>query len=1547
MAGRTLGIVLRSSTIALAFAQHGASPAQAQLTDQCVVSALNRAAPVESDGTWVLPNVPANFGQVRVRATCVDGQTVRSGESELINVPVGGVIRVPDISFAVPSSIPFSITVSSPAEVLTAPGQAVQLTVIALYPDGSSAEVSTAVAGTSYTVSNPALATVDPEGLVTAVTSGTVLVTAMHEGAIDVIRLQVLLAGDSDGDGLPDDWEVAQGLDPNDPVDALLDQDGDGLTTLEEFQSGTDPLAPDTDGDGLLDGREVDETGTDPLLFDTDGDGVSDGLELQAGSNPLDSQSANLAPILAGLTVAPESFTLVFNTLFGEASRLVVVTATLIDGTVLDATAARYGTSYQSSDLTVASLGAEAGRVFAGADGTATITASIGAFAAASLVRVETFSPEPLSFIALPGSPNAVAVSEGHAYVACGSGGLQVVDVADPEAPQRVGSLVVAGTAWEVAVEGDTAYVAAGAGGLAVIDVSAPAAPALLATAPTPSPALDVAVAGGRAYVVDGTGLRVIDVSDPAAPLPLAGLRLAGRPRGVAVEGDLAVIAADSGGVHVVDVSDPGAPRLLGTTATRPNRTSNASSVALRERTVYVADGAHTRGGLKIVDVTVPSTPVVVGASSDDFGLNEVAVEGRFVFAADYFFVNAVPIFNAALRPPAFVSRIDFSLLSPPRDDEGLGLAVADGLVYLAGDRFRFFRFGANGDGGLFIGRYLRAEEEPAAPRAPLVELISPPDGSVVRERSFLTVRAEASDDVRVGRVEFTVEGELVATDPAAPYEAIVPVPVGAASLQLGATAYDSAGNSAAAEPLELAVVPDNRPAVRLLAPAGGQRALEGRIVVAAAEATDDVAVGRVEFLVDGAPGATAFEAPYRVELAVPAAASFTVSAVAYDNVGQSDTSEEVVVPVDPDAPPAVAILAPLDGETVVEAAVVWVTVGAADDYGLGAVGVFVDGELAASRGTPPFEFPVRLPAGTGSVTLTAQARDDLGQTSSAGVVLTVIADPLTSAEGRVVDPGGGGVAGAAVTCEGIATTSGIGGQFTATGVPTTAGRIDCAAEAMVAGEILTGATEPVPPTLGGVTEVGALVVLPQLLYAGAGDGSGSSPPGRLLVYDAAADRFLPWSAPFPPAGLSGLAFDAAGGLWATTLEAGFIPDLRAGGPRRTAAREVSGLAGPGESQLLQLDPDTGEVLAAAGLVVDSAGSTVSVEDLAYDPASRRLYGVDAEPFGGTSVFSIDLATGVAAPLVDGFSLSSAAIAPGTEGVLFLLGGDDEEPGALTLWAIDPLDGQVVVSAPIQGTVEGAIGGLLAEAGGGTLLVAAGRTLYRLDLDNLTLTEVSTPEGTHTGELIALARRPLVASPVVTEVVGRVLDNGDAPVDDVPVATIGAAGASDAAGAFALPNVVVRTGRLRVVAESLGEIKFSAAVPPVAGGTTDVGAVRVGPRACAGGQLVYTDFDPSHPCASGPVSGVVAVSALSEDEEEWLPVGTLTPQADGSICADLRRGGTFLVHQDAVACACGEVGFCDAVIELSDPNAAGRCADPAPLCAELGVVTLTCFVFCG
>lgn len=82
------------------------------------------------------------------------------------------------------------------------------------------------------------------------------------------------LQPDSDGDGMGDGWEnqhqddgfnplVHNSSDSDPDNDGDADSDGDGLTNQQESGASTDPGAPDTDGDGLNDGAEVGQ-GSDP-----------------------------------------------------------------------------------------------------------------------------------------------------------------------------------------------------------------------------------------------------------------------------------------------------------------------------------------------------------------------------------------------------------------------------------------------------------------------------------------------------------------------------------------------------------------------------------------------------------------------------------------------------------------------------------------------------------------------------------------------------------------------------------------------------------------------------------------------------------------------------------------------------------------------------------------------------------------------------------------------------------------------------------------------------------------------------------------------------------------------------------------------------------------------------------------------------------------------------------------------------------------------------------------------------------------------------------
>jgi hypothetical protein len=62
---------------------------------------------------------------------------------------------------------------------------------------------------------------------------------------------------DSDGDRMPDDWELQYGLNPADSADALGDGDGDGILNIDEFLRRSSPLVADAPKVQVEDGPSV------------------------------------------------------------------------------------------------------------------------------------------------------------------------------------------------------------------------------------------------------------------------------------------------------------------------------------------------------------------------------------------------------------------------------------------------------------------------------------------------------------------------------------------------------------------------------------------------------------------------------------------------------------------------------------------------------------------------------------------------------------------------------------------------------------------------------------------------------------------------------------------------------------------------------------------------------------------------------------------------------------------------------------------------------------------------------------------------------------------------------------------------------------------------------------------------------------------------------------------------------------------------------------------------------------------------------------------
>lgn len=225
-----------------------------------------------------------------------------------------------------------------------------------------------------------------------------------------------------------------------------------------------------------------------------------------------------------------------------------------------------------------------------------------------------------------------VVVRGQYAYIARGSLGLSIVDIATPSAPNPVGSYNSNGTAQGIAIQGDYAYIADSGSGLLILNISIPNDPTFVGSLDTAGNASAVAIKDGYAYVADlFSGLHVIDISTPATPLLKTTIPSNGGAQGVAIQGNYAYVADWTGGLQIVDISAPLTAYEIGVSTD----SDNAYDVTVRGDYAYVADGSGTFGQFRIFDISNPAMPTLEGADLSLPGnAYDVAVISHYAYVA-------------------------------------------------------------------------------------------------------------------------------------------------------------------------------------------------------------------------------------------------------------------------------------------------------------------------------------------------------------------------------------------------------------------------------------------------------------------------------------------------------------------------------------------------------------------------------------------------------------------------------------------------------------------------------------------------------------------------------------------------------------------------------------------------------------------------------------------------------------------------------------------------------------------------------------------------
>ena len=293
--------------------------------------------------------------------------------------------------------------------------------------------------------------------------------------------------------------------------------------------------------------------------------------------------------------------------------------------------------------------------------------------------------------------PSAMTVDGDYVYLVSGNQ-LLILSIKDLNNPVKVSQTAITGNApTEVYIQDGYAYIIATLGGLNIVDISNPQNPVITKVIPFESHTVGFRIMGNYAYLgrivsieqsASETGyatksvFEVIDISSPASAKIMHSVEISTDIRALDVSGNhVYVIGSYPHRFTVIDISSPTSPRILDVKEIIVG-SADLQDISVSDGYAFIADGSQ---GLRIVDVRDPSNTIYVkDLDLEGRAFNIVQSKNKLYVNVEQKYFNVVDARNTKSPVLAFSERYTSSYPTA-------SIVLKDRRAYFKADEFKVY----------------------------------------------------------------------------------------------------------------------------------------------------------------------------------------------------------------------------------------------------------------------------------------------------------------------------------------------------------------------------------------------------------------------------------------------------------------------------------------------------------------------------------------------------------------------------------------------------------------------------------------------------------------------------------------------------------------------------------------------------------------------------------------------------------------------------------------------------------------------------------------